>query len=439
MSFLVPVSPPLLDEGSTPILRRAFDHARRIGNYTLVQATVQLIAFSSGILLVRWLPQREYAFYTIANAMQASLMLLADIGISVGLVSIGGRVWQDRHRFGELINTGLAVRRKLAAASVIIVAPILYAMLIKNGASSVYTLLLIAFVLAGFSIQLSVDVFNVVPRLHSDIGRIQKIDFTCAIFRLLLILGLVYFFATAGLAVAIASAAFLLQYFLLRAYAAKVVDLKANENADDRREIVRLIKKLAANSLFYCFQGQITVFLISFFGRHAASVAEVGALGRLAMIFAVLMNMLTNIFVPAFARCHDKRKLHWLYIGIVGGVVLFSSAVIAGAAFFPEQFLFVLGNRYAHLHRELLLMVGVAVISALSGTLWLLNASKAWITGAWLYIPLTLATQLALIPFTDFSSVSGVLIFNLISAAPSVLLNLALSYRGFRTFAPVTG
>ena len=157
------------------------------------------------------------------------------------------------------------------------------------------------------------------------------------------------------------------------------------------------------------------------------------------MIFTVLMNMLTNIFVPAFARCHDKRKLHWLYIGIVGGVVLFSSAVIAGAAFFPEQFLFVLGNRYAHLHRELLLMVGVAVISALSGTLWLLNASKAWITGAWLYIPLTLATQLALIPFTDFSSVSGVLIFNLISAAPSVLLNLALSYRGFRTFAPVTG
>src|SRR5438046_7369127 len=245
MSFLVPVSPPLLDEGSSPILRRAFDHARRIGNYTLVQATVQLIAFSSGILLVRWLPQQESAFYTIANAMQAALMLLADIGISVGLVSIGGRVWQDRHRFGELINTGLAVRRKLAAASVIIVAPILYAMLTKNGASSVYTLLLIAFVLAGFSIQLSVDVFSVVPRLHSDIGRIQKIDFICAIFRLLLLLGLVYFFATAGLAVAIASAAFLLPHIILRAYTPTVVNLTANENADDRREIVRLIKKLA--------------------------------------------------------------------------------------------------------------------------------------------------------------------------------------------------
>ena len=439
MSFFVPVSTPVLDEGSTPILRRAFDQARRIGNYALVQAVVQIIAFSSGILLVRWLPQREYAYFTIANAMQATLMLLADIGISTGLISIGGRVWQDRHRFGELINTGLAVRKKLAAVAAIIVAPILYAMLARNGASSIYTLLLIGVVLAGFAIQISVDIFSVVPRLRSDIGRIQKIDFSCAIARLLLILGLVYLFAIAGLAVAIASATFLLQYFLLRAYAAKVVDLKANENAEDRHEIVRLVKSLAANTLFYCFQGQITVFLISFFARHAASVAEVGALGRLAMIFTVLTNLLINIFVPAFARCQDKGKLRWLYAAIVGGVALFSLAVLCAAAFLPNQFLFVLGNRYSHLHRELLLMIGVAVITALSGTLWLLNASKAWVSGAWLYIPLTLVTQIALIPFTDFSSVAGVLVFNLISAAPSLLLNLALSYRGFRNFAPAVG
>src|SRR6266404_4394887 len=167
MSFFVPVSPPLLDESSTPILRRAFDHARRIGNYALVQAAVQIIAFSSGILLVRWLPQREYAYFTIANAMQATLMLLADIGIGTGLISIGGRVWQDRHRFGELINTGLAVRKKLGIIAAVIVAPILYAMLARNGASLPYALFLIAVVLAGFATLLSVDVLSVVPRLRS--------------------------------------------------------------------------------------------------------------------------------------------------------------------------------------------------------------------------------------------------------------------------------
>src|SRR5207244_5384922 len=153
---------------------RACHRSPRIGNYALVQATVQLIAFSSGILLVRWLPQHEYAFYTIANAMLAALMLLADIGISVGLVSIGGRVWQDRHRFGELINTGLAVRRKLAAAAAIIVAPILYAMLTKNGASASYTFLLIAVVLVGFSITLALVIYIVVPRFLMVCGHIHK-------------------------------------------------------------------------------------------------------------------------------------------------------------------------------------------------------------------------------------------------------------------------
>src|SRR2546425_12708397 len=158
MSFFVPVSTPVLDEGSTPILRRAFDQARRIGNYALVQAAVQIIAFSSGILLVRWLPQREYAYFTIANAMQATLMLLADIGVSVGLISIGGRVWQDRHRFGQLINTALAVRRKLGALTIVVVTPILCFLLVKNDASFSYTAILTTVVLAGLLLQLSLGV-----------------------------------------------------------------------------------------------------------------------------------------------------------------------------------------------------------------------------------------------------------------------------------------
>jgi len=78
-------------------------------------------------------------------------------------------------------------------------------------------------------------------------------------------------------------------------------------------------------------------------------------------------------------------------------------------------------------------MVSGAVVGALTGTFWTLNASKAWIAGSWLYIPLTLSTQIALIPMTDFSSVRSVLIFNLLSAIPNLLLNLVLSVRGLRT------
>src|SRR6267142_4229536 len=117
------------DVAQSPYLRRLIRGGRIVGSFVTVQVIVQLIGFLSGILLIRMLEQREYAFFTIANTMQGTLNLLADVGISVGLVSIGGRVWQDRHRFGQLISTALSVRRKLGAVAIIIVTPVLYFLL----------------------------------------------------------------------------------------------------------------------------------------------------------------------------------------------------------------------------------------------------------------------------------------------------------------------
>jgi O-antigen/teichoic acid export membrane protein len=439
MSFFGPISPPALNEASTPLIRRALHRARVVGNFALVQAAVQIVGFFSGILLIRHLDQREYAYFTIANTMQGTLNVLADIGISIGLVSIGGRVWQDGRRFGQLINTALGLRRKLGALAIVVVAPILCYLLVKNGASINYTALLVLAVLVGLAFQLTIGVLSVVPRLRADVGRIQTIDLAGAIARFLALVALMYLFLNSAVALAVGSAALLLQYVMLRAYARRVIDLSAPENADDRAAMLGFIRSQAANAVFFCLQGQITVFLISLFGRQVNSIAEVGALGRLAMVFAVLSNLLANVFAPAFARCQERTRLRWQYIGVVGAVTVFSLTIIGTAFFFPGAFLFVLGGKYAHLDRELLLMVGGAVITAIASTLWSLNAAKAWIAGSWLYIPLTLGTQLALIPFTDFGSVPGVLIFNLISAIPSLLLNVVLSYRGFRRWRPAPG
>jgi len=434
MSVFEPITRPLLDEKTTPVIRRALQRARMVGNFAFVQGLVQLVGFASGILLVRWLDQNQYAYFTIANTMQGTINVLADMGISIGLISIGGRVWQDRHRFGQLITTANNFRRRLGVGAIIVVAPILYWMLTRNGASSLSSAALIGAILLGLFAQFSLGVLGVVPRLRSDVSQIQRIDLTGAIARLIVLVGCAFVFLNAGVAVLVGSMAFVLQYWLLRRYAAGVIDLNASENAEDRVAMVGFIKSQAANAIFFCLQGQITIFLISFFGSRATSVAEVGALGRLAMIFAVMGQLLMNIFVPAFARCQSARKLRWQYFTIVGGVAAFCAAVIAAAAFLPNQFLYVLGGKYAHLQRELLLMVAGTVMNVLTGTLWVLNASKAWIAGSWLYIPLTLVTQIALIPYTDFSNVSQVLIFNLISTVPNLFLNMVLSYRGFRSF-----
>ena len=419
-----------------PVVRQALQRARLIGNFAFAQGLVQLIGFASGILLVRWLDQDEYAYFTIANTMQGTINVLGDIGISIGLVAIGGKVWQDRERFGQLIATARHLRTRLGLLAIVVVTPILYWLLARNGASPTYAAILIGAILFGLVLQFSIGILNVVPRLHSDLLRIQKIDLTGAIVRLIVLVACAFLFLNAAVAIFVSAMAFLLQFWMLRRYAARVVDLDAPENAEDRTAIKGFIKNQAANAVFFCLQGQITVFLISFFGSRAASVAEVGALGRLAMIFTVLGQLHLNVFVPAFARCQNRARLPWLYFAIVGGVTVFCFAVIGAAAFFPNQFLFVLGDKYSHLQTELLLMIAGTVMNVLTGTLWVLNASKGWIAGSWLYIPLTLGTQIVLIPYTDFSNVTQVLIFNLISSVPNLLLNMVLSYRGFRNFEP---
>lgn len=436
-NFFSPILP-FVDEGARPAIRRAFEKARIVGNFAIVQGLVQIIGFCSGILIVRTLEQRDYAWFTIANTMQGSINVLADIGISVGLISIGGRVWQDRHRFGQLVNTALTLRKMFGAIVVVIAMPMLYFLLARNGASLQYAALLIGLVVVALLFQLSVNVLSVVPRLRSDIVRIQTIDFTAAIVRLLALIAFMFVFLNAAVALALAAAASFLQFAMLRSYAARVIDFGAPDNVEDRVAMLGFVRKLAANAIFFSLQGQITVFLISLFARQANSVAEVGALGRLAMIFAVIGNVLTNVFVPAFARAQSRRKLRWLYAAITGGVIGFGALVLFAAAIFPEQFLVVLGNKYTHLHRELLLMVGGAVLSSITGTFWSLNAARAWVAGSWLYIPLTVTTQIALIPFVDFSTVAGVLTFNLLSAIPNLFLNLVLSYRGFCSVQPAS-
>jgi O-antigen/teichoic acid export membrane protein len=410
---------------------RAFFFAREIGRFASVQVVVQVLGLTTGILLVRLMEQREYALFTVANTMQGTMNVLADIGISIGVVSIGGRVWQNGRRFGELVRTGLTLRRNLGLIAGIVITPLLYYMLRKNGASIAYTFLLIAAVWVALAAQLSIGVLEVVPRLRSDIRLIQQIDLTAAFVRLTVVAVLAFVLLNAGVAVFVGCGALWIQHLLLRRYVTRVTDLATAENPEDRRVMLALIRQQAANAIFYCFQGQIAVLLITIFGHRVTSVAEVGALGRLAMIYAVLGNMLMNILVPAFARCQNPRQLRWIYLGIVAAVAGLGLIVLGAALFLPREFLLILGRRYLHLQHELVLMVGGATLNMMTSTLWLLNAARAWTAGSWINIPLTIATQLLLIPFVDFSTVSGVLTFNLISALPSLLLNIGLSYRGF--------
>ena len=401
------------------------------GAYMSVQAMVQLLSFATGIIIIRSMSQREYAFYTIANSMQGTMNLLADIGISNAVMAIGGRVWQDRTRLGELMQTALRLRYWLAARSMFVVGPVLVWLLLRQGASIANALLLVAIVVSGFVIQLPTNLLMIAPRLHAQLGRLQRIDLISASARCVLVATACLLWLNSGTALIATVLTAGIQFRILRSWAADLVNFEANPTEEDRAEMLKVIRSQAPNAIYYCFQGQITIWLISTFGK-AQSVAEVGALGRLALVFTVISSVLAGMVIPRFARCQDPNLLWRRYWQILALCALLALAIMIAAALFTPQFLWLLGSKYQHLKPEFIIMVLSNIVAFIAGVMWSLNAARAWFKYSWLYIPLTLATQALLLTLLNVSTVRGVLVFSLFSQVPLLFLNAFLAWRGLK-------
>jgi len=148
------------------------------------------------------------------------------------------------------------------------------------------------------------------------------------------------------------------------------------------------------------------------------------------MIFSVIGAVMTSIVLPAFARCQSPRELRIRYFQVCGAFLLLGLSLITAAAVFPDQFLWILGSKYAHLKHELLLMMIMAAVNSLVSTMWSLNSTKAWIKYSWLNIPGVVLTQIVLLTLLDVSTVHGVILFGIFSLLPTFLLNSALTFRG---------
>jgi len=406
---------------------------RILTRFLTLEALVQGLTFACGILIVRALPKAEYALFTVANTMQATMNLMADNGIGSGITAIGGRVWQDRFRFGQLINTAMRLRRGFAIISVTLVTPLLFWMLTKNGAPSSYASWITAAVLAGFYFQLTIGVLMPVLRLHLEVNRIQNINVWSTGLRLVLLAMAYGVFLNTVVALCAAAISLFLQEIILRRWVPKMADPHASQHPGDRREILAIVRDQAPNSIFYCIQSQLTVWLISVFGS-ATGVAEVGALGRLAVIFSMLASVMGNVIYPRFARVQERALLWKRYWQILGGYAVLAFALLALTALFPDALLWVIGPKYAHLDKELFLMVLSAVLFSILACMWQLNVARGWIVNPWLMIPTGVAAQILCVLLLDVSTVRGVLLLNIYSMIPGFFLNFLRTRQGIREF-----
>ena len=408
---------------------------RLLAGFTSAQLVIQLLGFLSGILIVRYLSKPDYAWFTIANTLVATMGMLADSGISGALSAVGGTVWQDDARFGSLIRTALTLRRRLAFVAVLVVTPVFVWMLVKNHAPAATIAVVVPAALLALTLQLTAGVLGVVISLRQEIRRMQFMGLAAALLRLSLLAPACLIFLDVRVAVIIGTVGMALQVWLLRRWVSKSVAWHAPESADYRAQILTIVKKQAPLTIFYCLQSQIIIWLISIFG-NAQRVAEIGALGRFAMIFTLVSSVMNGIVVPRFARCHDRRVLKQRYWQVAAGFTLLAASLVALSAAFPRPLLWVIGSQYANLENEVWLMMLSAASSGLFVALFSLTYSKGWIVPAAISIPLEIVTQLILILTFDISTVRGVLLVGCFGSVPLIVLNIIIAHLEMRKVSP---
>lgn len=401
--------------------------------FALMQTLAQVASVMTGILIVRILAKQDYAFYTIANTWLGALLIMSNGGITDAATAIGGRVWDDRFRLGQVVRAAMRIRRSLGLMMVAPIIGILVGTLARAGASTATIVGLTLLVTLAGLCQISNGVLLVVPRLKGKIRQLQWIDLGAAALRLALTAGAALAYLDALAALFVSLVINVAQYLTLSRWTGSLIDRQAPVDHSVLWEIRRNVARQWPSQVYYVFQSQIGVVLLSLFGT-TGGVADLGALNRIGIVFLIVGALMQSIVLPRYARCQDIRELRSFYVEIVVGFSILALIPVGMALLAPRPILWVLGPRYEHLSLELFLVTAQVALAAVAGIAWNLNTIRAWVEPWWLAIPANLTTQLVSMWLIGVSTVWQVQIIAILTTVVALLIQVGFTLvhtRGF--------
>jgi O-antigen/teichoic acid export membrane protein len=418
------------------IFRSLYDHvaakAGAIVQYFGVQGVTIAANLLFGLLCVRLLPSSEYAKFVVLFGVQGTLLVLMDVNFSGTLIPlIGDRV--DNHK---LIADYVASLRQLSYWAFGIVGAgtiFFYPALVKHRgwswpviASMIVTLLVSTWFARVGSAYGAV---LIVLRKRALWYRAQMVSSVGT----LILLGLFWRVHFLGPFTAILLNVAGLVYVGIDYYwhARKFLGIVGRSTPSLKRAIVGLALPNIPQAIFYALQGQVSLFLITFFG-HTQGVSSVGALARLGQIFVIFKQGNALFIEPYFAKL-PKSRLRSNYTITLILTAAICLAVMQMTYFFPQVLLWVLGPQYSNLRFEVQLAVAASSISFFSSVMWCIHTARKfvywWNVG--LSIGLTLVVQILFITKADMSTVRGVLWLTVATNVTSLFINVLSGAYGF--------
>lgn len=415
------------DRGGEDLRGRAREWVRILSAYFTTQTLTQLAGIAAGLVFINFMPVREFALYTLAFSVITFFTFISDLGSTGSLLHFRRRAAQEGEELQPYISAVLSLRRLaflLGAAGVVLAFP-------RAASGKGYGTVEVALVTAGILLcvwfQISASLRTLVLRLADLYGQSYRAEIAGAGLRLLLALGMAASaLLRSWLGVFVTAAGTAATALLARSgSAAPPADLRPY-----RRAVLRYLLPTLPSALYFSIQGPLIVWLAATFGG-ARNIAEVGALSRLGMVVGLFSGLTGVVFLPRLARITDDRLYRIRYLQFGGMLLCVASALLGAAALFPQGLLWVLGERYAGLHRELLLIVAGSGLTLLGGYAVGVNLARSWTRWETAAVVVLAGSQALLAAVLPLSTTQGVLLFNLFSAAVGLALQLAVSAAGF--------
>jgi len=405
---------------------------RRVAELFVAQGITMAGNLLYGLLCVRLLPKPEYAKFAVVFSALATLTLLLDVGISTGIMPLVGEKIADL----QLIADYIASLRTLAHRLYAVMAPltlVIFPLMVHRQHWSLPTVAaMLAAILAGGWFARVSGAYGVVLIIRRDRPRwyrAQMISSLGTLALLCLFWAAHWFNVWWAIAFNVAGIVFVAESYYFRAH--RLLGVAGRSSAQKRKAIVQLVLPQTPNVIFYAVQGQIPQILVTVFGLTVA-VADVGALSRLGQIFVVLAQVNPLLLEPYFARL-PRNRLKANYLAAVAVIAGACGGVIAMGRFFPGLFLWVLGPKYSTLRYEVLLLLIGSGLRYLSGSMFVIHASRRFVY--WWnnlsVITLTLIVQIIYLFAGNLGTVRQALMFNIVSAAASLIVNILCAFYGF--------
>jgi O-antigen/teichoic acid export membrane protein len=396
------------------------------------QGAIQLLGLIFGLVVVRLLTVQSYAQFSVALGFQTTLGSLMDLGYAGTIVPLVGERFAD----AEIVGAYVAAARHHRDRIFFILSPlaaICFWLLGRKQHWSWHTqLLLLISVLVQLYFSGRASYYSAPLMLRGDLRKLYRPQVFSALVRCLAPLPMRLIGALNGWTAALLNA--LVQVYnsikLRRGCQPYIVEPRHGDPSVNR-EMLRYVVPAMPAVVFWAFQGQVSLYLVTLFGK-TTNIAQVAALGRVGQMFAILMAFNVVLVEPYFARLQRGMLLR-RYVQVVGLAGVFSATVALLSFRFPHPLLWLLGPQYRDLAPEVGWMVAASSIFYFAGVIWIINRSRKWLfwSGTAMEIGLTVVSEAVFVGTRGVTTTHNAILISVVAATSVLVAHSFVSVYGF--------